>query len=53
MTKHYKVYAKHFDYGETDIILCEVCGRQAVDIHHIHGRGNGKDIIENIMAQLS
>jgi 5-methylcytosine-specific restriction endonuclease McrA len=41
---------KHFDYGETDFIPCEACGRPAVDIHHIHGRGEGKDVIENLIA---
>lgn len=50
MQKHTKVYLTHFDYGETDRILCEACHREAVDIHHIHGRGKGKDVIENLMA---
>lgn len=50
MVAHVKNYLKHFDYGETDILLCECCQRQAVDIHHIQGRGKGKDVIENIMA---
>ena len=50
MQKHTKVYYKYFDYGEQDIILCEACGRPAVDIHHINGRGEGKDVIENLIA---
>ena len=50
MQKHTKVYYKYFDYGEQDVILCEACGRPAVDTHHIDGRGEGKDIIENLMA---
>ena len=50
MQKHTTIYFKHFDYGETDILLCECCQRQAVDIHHIQGRGKGKDVIENLMA---
>ena len=50
MTRHCKIYFKHFDYGEQDVIPCEICGRRAVDIHHIHGRGRGKDVIENLMA---
>lgn len=50
MTKHYKIYAKYFDYATPDEIPCEACGRPAVDIHHINGRGKGKDIIENLMA---
>jgi len=50
MTKHCRIYMKHFDYGEQDIILCEACRRKAVDIHHINGRGKDKDVIENLMA---
>ena len=50
MLKHTKIYMKYFDYGEQDFIPCEACGREAVDIHHIHGRGKDKDIIENLMA---
>jgi len=41
-------------YKNTDFIPCEVCGRQAVDIHHIKARGMGgskdKDVIENLQA---
>jgi hypothetical protein len=50
MTKHCKVYMTYFDYGEQDIILCEACGRKAVDVHHIDGRGKDKDVIENLMS---
>jgi len=50
MTKHCRIYMKHFDYGEQDVILCEACSRKAVDIHHINGRGKDKDVIENLMA---
>ena len=50
MTRHCKVYMKFFDYGESDVILCEACGRPAKDIHHIEGRGKGKDVIENLIA---
>ena len=28
-------------YDETDFIPCEVCGAQAIDIHHIEARGMG------------
>jgi 5-methylcytosine-specific restriction endonuclease McrA len=41
---------KFFDYGESDVILCEACGRPAKDIHHIEGRGKGKDVISNLIA---
>lgn len=50
MQKHTKIYMKYFDYGIDDIILCENCLKVAVDIHHIDGRGKGKDVIENLMA---
>ena len=40
----------YFGYGEQDFIPCEYgCGK-CVDVHHIHGRGPGKDIIENLMG---
>ena len=50
MKKHVKVYLNHFDLGEQDVILCEVCQRRAVDVHHIDGRGPGKDVIENLVG---
>lgn len=54
MQKHTKIYIKHFDYCETDIILCEICSSVAVDIHHIDSKGMGgsktKDYIENLIA---
>lgn len=50
MTPHAKIYLAHFDYGQQDFIPCECCGKPAVDIHHITGRGKGKDEIKNLMA---
>jgi len=50
MQKHTKIYFNYFGYGEQDFIPCEMCGSRAVDIHHISGRGKGKDVIENLMA---
>ncbi len=54
MKPHTKIYLTYFGYDTTDFIPCEVCGSQAVDIHHIHPRGMGgtktKDTIENLMA---
>jgi hypothetical protein len=50
MQKHTKVYLKYFGLGEQDFIPCEICGQKAVDIHHLEGRGKGKDVIENLMA---
>jgi predicted restriction endonuclease len=48
--KHIKVYMDYFDYKIQSEIMCEACGSPANDIHHIHGRGEGKDVIENLMA---
>ena len=43
-----------FGYGEQDMILCELCPNQAVDIAHIEHRGMGgsrmRDLIENLVA---
>ena len=50
MQPHVKIYLKHFDKGMDDFIPCEVCGARAKDIHHIRGRGKGKDVITNLMA---
>ena len=50
MTKHCKIYFDHYGYGIDDVILCEVCGQRAVDIHHITGRGKGKANIDNLIA---
>ena len=54
MKKYTRTYLTYFGYDETDFISCEVCNKQAVDIHHIEAKGLGgsktKDNIENIMA---
>ena len=50
MQPHTKVYLKHFEYGDQDFIPCEVCGARTVDVHHLDGRGPGKDVIENLMG---
>ena len=54
MKNHTKVYLKAMGYDTTDWIPCEVCGAQAVDIHHIEARGMGgsknADTIENLMG---
>ena len=51
MQKHTKVYYRYFGYGIDDVILCEACGRKAVDIHHINGRvGEDANKIDNLMA---
>ena len=47
-------YFNHFGYDISDFIPCEVCGKTAVDIHHIEARGIGgskeADSIDNLMA---
>ncbi len=49
--KHVKIYINCFEYGEQDVILCENCGKVAVDIHHLIFRSQGgKNNIENLMA---
>jgi uncharacterized protein with PIN domain len=52
--KYTRTYLTYFGYDETDFIPCEVCNKQAVDIHHIEAKGMGgsktKENIENIMA---
>ena len=54
MKKHTLTYFNHFGYDISDFIPCEVCGKTAVDIHHIEARGIGgskeADAIENLMA---
>ena len=50
MQPHVKIYMDYFGYGMDDIIPCEVCNSKAVDIHHINGRGKGKNVIGNLMA---
>jgi 5-methylcytosine-specific restriction endonuclease McrA len=50
MTPHARIYMRFFDYGEQDFIACEVCGGLSRDIHHVNGRGKGKNVISNLMA---
>lgn len=39
--KHVQVYYDFFDLDEMDDVYCEICGRKAVDIHHVFSRGMG------------
>lgn len=50
MKPHVRIYLRHFGYGETEFIPCEICGSKAVDVHHINGRCKGCDTIQNLMA---
>jgi len=53
---HTKIYYEYFGLAVCDWVGCEICGKTAVDIHHIEARGMGgdpqhkKDVIENLMA---
>lgn len=44
----------HFGYDTSDWIGCEVCGKTAVDVHHLDfkkmGGSKHKDYIENLIA---
>ena len=54
MNKHTKIYFNYFGYTNADFVACEVCGTQAVEIHHIKPKGMGgsktKDYIANLIA---
>ena len=54
MKPHTKIYMNHFGYDISSFIPCEVCGKKAIDIHHLECRGMGgskeADAIDNIMA---
>jgi hypothetical protein len=50
MKAYIKIYCDYFDYKTQSEVICEACGRPAVDIHHINGRGKGKDVIGNLIG---
>jgi hypothetical protein len=54
MKKHVKLYLSFFGYDTSDFIPCEICGKQAQDIHHIEARGMGgsklADHVDNLQA---
>jgi hypothetical protein len=54
MNNHSRIYLKYFDLTESDVWQCEACTKedhiQNLVIHHIHGRGPGKDVICNLMC---
>ena len=55
-SKYKDIYFDFFKIYGGDFVPCEVCEKEAVDIHHIDARGMGgdptksKDKIENLMA---
>lgn len=51
MRKHKQVYMEHFGYCVEDVVLCEVCGGVACDIHHIEFKSQGgTDHLINLVA---
>ena len=54
MKKYTQTYLDGMGFDETSFVPCEVCGHEAVDIHHISTRGMGgtkkEDTIEGLMA---
>ena len=51
MVKHKQTYFRHFGYGDQDVILCEHCGKVAVDIHHaLFKSQGGTNDITNLIA---
>ena len=49
-SNHVEIYMDFFGYCKDDVIVCERCNSKAVDVHHIHGRGKDKNVIENLIA---
>jgi predicted HNH restriction endonuclease len=48
---HKETYKKHFKLSPDDVVLCEVCGKEAVDIHHILFKSQGgTNDIENLIG---
>ena len=50
MKHHTSVYMRYFGYQIAEDAICEVCFNRCVDIHHVFGRGKGKDVIENLIG---
>jgi hypothetical protein len=56
MQAYIRLYLDHFNLGEQSLITCEYCGKMGrvdgsgFDVHHLNGRGKGKDCIENLMC---
>lgn len=54
MKTYTRRYMSLFGYDTSSFIPCELCGKQANDLHHIDARGMGgskeKDETDNLMA---
>lgn len=50
MEAHKKIYIDYFGCDISEFSPCEKCQKKGGhDVHHIHGRGEGMDVIENLM----
>lgn len=57
MQKHVENYLAAFNYSGFEFIPCEVCGKKAVDIHHVVTRSHfgsknkdARDDVSNLVA---
>jgi 5-methylcytosine-specific restriction endonuclease McrA len=52
--KHTDIYFEFHGYQIQSDVMCEICSKPAVDIHHIHAKGMGgnpeADCIENLIG---
>jgi hypothetical protein len=52
--KHTRIYLEFHGYQIPEDVTCEMCGRMAVDIHHIQAKGMGgnpeADCIGNLIG---
>jgi len=52
MIKHKKTYIDYFSYGVDSFVPCEVCGREATEVHNIENRGMGGTTKEYDITEL-
>jgi 5-methylcytosine-specific restriction endonuclease McrA len=50
MMPYIKTYLDYFDYTEGSYMPCEACESRVSDVHHIYGRGKGRDVITNLIG---
>lgn len=50
MVSYKRIYLDYYEFGIDDFVPCEGCGKMSADVHHLDGRGPGKDVIENLMG---
>ena len=49
MKSYTKAYLEAFGKDETDFIACEICEKQATEIHHILARSKFKHLLNDIL----